>query len=84
MPNTDRMAAPATANSASTAKPMTLARIATWPRSARFMPAVSARNSGASPGGSTVTRRVTKALNMASKPGITGSRSVGFGSFSKS
>jgi hypothetical protein len=41
---------------------MMLARSATWLRSARFMPAVTARNSGASPGGSMVTNSVTTAL----------------------
>ena len=66
MPNTDRICAPATANSASTAKPMMLARIETWARSSRFMPRVTPRNSGARPGGSIVTRSVTKALNRLS------------------
>jgi hypothetical protein len=41
---------------------MMLARSATWLRSARFMPAVTARNSGARPGGSMVTNSVTTAL----------------------
>ena len=46
------------------------ARIETCWRSSRFMPRVTARKSGASPGGSMVTRMVTKALNRLSKLGI--------------
>ena len=42
------------------------ARTETWRRSSRFMPRVTARNSGARPGGSMVTSMVTKALKRLS------------------
>jgi hypothetical protein len=66
IPKTDRMAAPARAKSAITPKAISDARIDTWLRSSRFMPPVSARNSGANPGGSIVTRMVRKALKSPS------------------
>ncbi|CUX19866.1 hypothetical protein AGR7C_Cc150033 [Agrobacterium deltaense Zutra 3/1] len=62
MPRRLRMARPKSAKTARMPKAMMEPRSATWLRWSRVMPAVSARKTGARPGGSSVTRSVVSAL----------------------